>query len=234
MNGLSIVVPCYNEEKSILTILDGFKYAIKNYPIEVVLVDNGSCDNSAQVLKKLLPKYSFAKTTRVEVNQGYGFGILQGLKKATGEFLGWTHADLQTDPADVVRAYELLKDTGFAKNIFVKGTRKNRSYFDQFFTLGMSCFELAYLHKFFWDINGQPNLFHRSFYESWKQPPHDFSLDLYAYYMAKKLKFDIRRFKVVFGNRVHGEASNASLKQKYNLTMRTLAFSTKLRRLGRL
>jgi len=39
---------------------------------------------------------------RVPVNQGYGLGILSGLRAATGEIIGWTHADLQTDVMDVL------------------------------------------------------------------------------------------------------------------------------------
>ena len=92
---LSIVVPCYNEEKNIPLILERFDEMIERDDIEVILVDNGSTDNSAQVLTELLPKYSFARTVKVEVNQGYGYGILQGLRECKGEYIGWTHADMQ-------------------------------------------------------------------------------------------------------------------------------------------
>ena len=77
---LSIVVPCYNEEQNIPLILERFGEVITREDIEVILVDNGSTDDSALVLAELLPKYPFAKTSRVEVNQGYGYGILHGLK----------------------------------------------------------------------------------------------------------------------------------------------------------
>ena len=77
---LSIIVPCYNEEKNIPLILEKFNSVIKNEKIEVILVNNGSTDNSSKILEKLLPKYSFVRTVLVPVNQGYGYGILQGLK----------------------------------------------------------------------------------------------------------------------------------------------------------
>lgn len=81
---LSIVVPCYNEEQNIPLILNRFGEIIKREDIEVILVDNGSTDDSALVLAELLPKYAFARTVRVEVNQGYGYGILQGLRQCRG------------------------------------------------------------------------------------------------------------------------------------------------------
>lgn len=81
---LSIVVPCYNEEENIPLILERFEEIIEQKDIEVILVNNGSTDNSAQILADLLPKYSFVKTVLVEVNQGYGYGILQGLHMCRG------------------------------------------------------------------------------------------------------------------------------------------------------
>ena len=59
---LSIIVPCYNEEKNIPLILEKFNSVIKNEEIEVILVNNGSTDNSVKILKELLPKFSFVRT----------------------------------------------------------------------------------------------------------------------------------------------------------------------------
>ena len=78
---LSIVVPCYNEEENIPLLLKRFEEVIKRDDMEVILVDNGSTDGSARVLSELVPGYAFARTVSVEVNQGYGYGILQGLKE---------------------------------------------------------------------------------------------------------------------------------------------------------
>ena len=107
---LSIVVPCYNEAENIPLILKRFGEVIKRDDIEVILVNNGSTDGSAAMLDELLPQYPFARTVLVPVNQGYGYGILQGLKAAKGDFIGWTHADMQTDPGDVVKAYHILEE----------------------------------------------------------------------------------------------------------------------------
>ena len=60
----------------------------------------------AEQLSHLLDR--FGRVVTVPVNLGYGHGILSGLREAKGDYLAWTHADLQTDPADVVKAWELL------------------------------------------------------------------------------------------------------------------------------
>jgi hypothetical protein len=82
------------------------------------------------------------------------------------------------------------------------------------------------MKKKMWDINAQPTLFHRSFYEEWKDPPKDFSLDLFAYFMAKRNYLNIKRFPVLFGERAHGISHwNVSFSAKYRFIKRTLYYS---------
>lgn len=226
---LSIVIPCYDEAENIPLILQRFEQVIQDYNIEVILVNNGSQDHSAQVLEELLPKYPFARTTLVPVNQGYGYGILQGLKEAKGDYIGWTHADMQTDPADVIKAYQMIENAG--QPVYVKGNRKGRPVFDQIFTIGMGWFESLYFRKPMKDINAQPNIFPRDFYEKWDNPPHDFSLDLYAVFMAQQQGLPVVRFPVLFPKRQHGQSKwNTGLKSKWKFIRRTLEYSKKLKR----
>lgn len=228
---LSIVIPCYNEEKNIPLILSCFKEALARHDIEVIIVDNGSTDGSAQVLHELLPRYSFARSVRVPLNQGYGFGIIAGLKEAKGEYIGWTHGDLQTPPADVVKALEIIEKLGSPEDVYVKGRRRGRPLFDRMFTAGMSVFESLYLHAVLYDINAQPNIFHKSFFKRWDNPPYDFSLDLYALYLAKKSGLRIIRFPVFFSKRIHGESHwNKDLHSKWKFIKRTIDFSLELKK----
>ena len=77
------------------------------------------------------------------------------------------------------------------------------------------------------DINAQPKLFSREFYNNYilGQAPHDFSLDLYALYCAQKNDYTILTIPVVFSDRIYGEAKGGgSLKTKYKLIKRTFAY----------
>lgn len=230
---LSIVIPCYNEEKNIPLILRRFNEVINRNDIEVILVNNGSTDASEKVLEEFLPRYSFARTILVPINKGYGYGILQGLNVCKGEYIGWTHADMQTDPKDVIKALDIIENSKENKNIFVKGNRKNRPPFDQFFTSGMSMFETIYLGKKLYDINAQPNIFPRTFFDTWEDPPYDFSFDLYALYLAQVQKLQLIRFNVLFPVRIHGSSSwNTGLGSKWKFIKRTIDFSIKLKKGG--
>ena len=196
---------------------------------EVILVDNGSTDQSCALLEQLLPAYPGCRSVRVEVNKGYGHGILAGLKQASGEILGWTHADMQTDPLDALRGLELFDAHG--SDIFVKGRRYGRPFADLSFTVGMSVFESCLLRRPLWDINAQPTMFSRSFFESWSRPPDDFSLDLYAYYAARQKGLPVYRFPVKFGERAHGSSHwNVNWAAKRKFIARTVSYSLQMLR----
>ena len=115
--------------------------------------------------------------------------------------------------------------------IFCKGRRFGRPILDVLFTISMSFFETILLGKLMWDINAQPTIFSRHFFEKWQNPPNDFSIDLYAYYMAKKFNLKVCRFPVKFGERAYGISHwNIDWKSKWNFIKRTISYSINLRR----
>ncbi|OGB85719.1 glycosyl transferase family 2 [candidate division Kazan bacterium RIFCSPLOWO2_01_FULL_48_13] len=227
---LSIVVPCYNEAQNIPLILERFQSAIRRNDIEVILVDNNSVDGSDKVLAELVPRYAFARSLS-EPSPGYGHAVVAGLKIAHGEYIGWTHADMQTDPKDPIRALGMIENLGNPTNIYLKGRRLSRPWLDTILTWGMSVFETLYLGRVLFDINAQPNIFHKNFFAAWQNPPGDFALDLYALYLAKKVGIHIIRFDVTFLKRVYGESSwNKGLASRWKFIKRTIKFSVGLKR----
>jgi len=225
----SLIIPCYNEAANLPLLLERCKALAAKPEVEVILVDNGSTDDTSLVLLNLLPSYSGCRTVRVEKNQGYGFGIISGLKTAKGEILGWTHADMQADPQDTLRGLELFDRYGL--DIFVKGRRYGRPLADVVFTLGMSAFETLLLRKLLWDINAQPTMFTRRFFETWIATPDDFSLDLYAYYQAQTQGLKVHRFPVRFGERAYGISHwNVNWAAKWKFIRRTVDFSLQLKK----
>ncbi|MEX2164801.1 MAG: glycosyltransferase family 2 protein [Sulfuricaulis sp.] len=226
---LSLVIPCYNEAANLPLLLPKCAKLAEPGKIEVLLVDNGSIDGTSSILAELLPFCSGCRSVRVENNQGYGFGILSGLRAAKGQLLGWTHADLQTDPVDARRGLSMFEIHG--ADIFVKGRRYGRPLGDTLFSVGMSAFETLLLNRPLWDINAQPTLFSRAFFESWHEPPHDFSLDLYAYFQAKRAGLPVHRFPVRFGVRVYGASHwNLNWAEKRKFIRRAVSFGLQLRK----
>lgn len=234
MKKLSIVVPCYNEGENLYSLLARYKEVVgERDDIEIILVNDGSKDNSKEILEEEKGKVSFLKVVHVYPNGGYGNAVVSGLKEAEGEFIGWTHGDMQTPPEDTLRALEIIESSEHKEKAYVKGRRHGRPLADVFFTEGMSLFESILFRAKLNDINAQPNVFHRSFFETWEHPPKDFSLDLYAFIMARRNKMNIVRFPVSFNPRVAGVSSwNTSWKNKYKFIKRTISFSLELAKKG--
>ena len=139
---------------------------------------------------------------------------------------------MQTDLRDAITAYNIIIKQDHPERCFVKGSRKKRLLIDTFFMYGMSLFETIMLKTSLFDINAQPNLFHRDFMKSISNPPKDFSFDLYFYYIAKQKGYNLRRFPVLFPKRIHGESNwNTSIKGKWKFIKRTVSFTLKLKKM---
>lgn len=233
---LSLVAPCYNEAENLPRIFARLGDVLGGRrDVEAIFVNNGSTDESASILNAELakPENHFARVVAVPKNQGYGFGILAGLRAASGDFLAWTHADLQTDPQDVIHAWDRIRVQERPEQYFVRGRRLKRPWFDRAFTTGMGWLASAALRSPLHDVNAQPKMFPRKFLELIEahDPPWDFSLDLYVLYLANRYGYAILEQPVDFGRRRHGQAKGGgSLAGKWRLTRRTCRYIFALRR----
>lgn len=230
---LSIVIPCYNEENGIEPlVLELKKLQLPPGAVEWIFVQNGSKDQTEEKLRQYTASLPDASIVEVPVNQGYGYGIKQGLKAARGDYLGWIHADLQFSPMEIQRAYDTLGRMNEPHCVLLKGLRKNRPIVDRMFTIGMACYETLLLKQGLRDINAQPCIFSRDLYEKWNElAPDDFSLDLYAYYLAKREKARIVRWPVQQSERKAGVSKwNTGMKARWIVIQRTMAFSRELKR----
>ena len=233
MKLLSLIIPCYNEADNIPLLLKQIEVVLnKKADIEIILVNNGSTDHTLDVFQtyeKMINDLCM-KIVTVNENKGYGFGILAGLKEASCSILSWTHADLQTDLTDIITAYECY--TKSQQPCFIKGSRKKRHILERFFTFGMQIYAKMIIGLWLHDINAQPKLFSREFYEKFiiNKAPHDFSLDIYALATAKKNKYHIIEFPVYFHKRQHGQAKGGgSWPTRIKLIKRTMTYIKELK-----
>ena len=107
MMKVSILIPLFNEEKTIITILSKINDEIKNlsnFKFEIIIVDDGSLDNS----KKLLENNSNLYTELISYNRnkGKGFAIREGLKKISGEIVLIQDSDLEYLPHNYKKLLE--------------------------------------------------------------------------------------------------------------------------------
>lgn len=226
---LSVILPCYNESRGLRATLDGYEKAGQGINFELILVNNGSRDDTAAALETLLPAYPFARCVTIEQNRGYGHGIITGLQAALAPVLAWSHADLQTDPADVFRALELFQQHRAGERILIKGRRFGRSPGERVISWGMQLCATLILSTPFSEINAQPKLFDRSLLAHLGDPPKDFNFDLYVLFQARRNGWKMVSFPVQFPPRLYGESNWASTWQsKLRTIARSLRYMVRL------
>lgn len=223
---LSIIIPCYNESKNLEKLITTIENELKriNYVIEVILVNNGSTDDTQNKINELLKDNKVIKAVQITKNIGYGNGILVGLSYARNNFIGWTHADLQCDFNDCLKGFDILYKHTLQNNgdYLLKGKRLNRTFLDYFFTKLMSIFVSFFCKVDLDDINAQPKIFPKKLYNLFNNPPKDFLLDFYLMNLSIKNNYKVLNLDVNFLERLHGKAKGGgSFFGKIKLSIRT-------------
>jgi len=96
---LSVVVPVYNEEKTIANVVE--KLVVLPQLLEIVIVDDCSKDGTPEILRDLSARYPIIKTIRHEKNQGKTMALKTGFRLTVGEIVIVQDADLEYDPNEI-------------------------------------------------------------------------------------------------------------------------------------
>jgi dolichol-phosphate mannosyltransferase len=161
---ISLVMPCYNEEaivaQTVRRVLAAFERA--EIRLELVAVDNGSRDRTGAILAELAAQHPNVVPHRVEVNIGYGNGILSGIPRCSAPWVGVIPADGQVDAEDAVRLYEDAVQCGMP--VIAKARRRFRM---DGFTRKLVSIAYNVFFRSLWpgveslDINGLPKIMPR-------------------------------------------------------------------------
>jgi glycosyltransferase involved in cell wall biosynthesis len=122
---LSIVVPLLNEEESLPELCDWIKRVCteNNYSYEVILVDDGSTDDSWKVIENLSHSNPSVKGIRFQRNYGKSAALNEGFRAAQGEVIITMDADLQDSPDEIPGLRKMISDDGYD---LVSGWKKVR------------------------------------------------------------------------------------------------------------
>jgi len=122
---LSIVIPLFNEAESLPELATWIEKVMNehSYSYEIIFIDDGSTDNSWQVIEELRTKNHNVKGIKFQRNYGKSAGLNEGFRVASGEVIITMDADLQDSPDEIPELRRMIIDDGFD---LVSGWKKKR------------------------------------------------------------------------------------------------------------
>ena len=108
---LSIIIPIYNEEKTLLEVLNRINLLKEFCNLEIIVVNDGSTDNSNDIIKKNNKLYN--KLIDLKKNCGKGKAVIEGIKNCSQEYILIQDADLEYDPKDILEFLEETKKNNY-------------------------------------------------------------------------------------------------------------------------
>lgn len=187
---LSLVLPVHNQETIITPVVQEINQVLKKAGIknEIILVENGSTDNTLTVVKNLARRYKNIKS--LTAPKGYGSAIIAGLALSRGRFVSYMPSDGQLDPKLIPKLFKLIKSGRYD---LVKIKRVTRESFIRTIRSKIFNFLSSLLFKIpVSDINGSPRIFLRKWLPildlQYKDSFIDCEMAIKAYFLKWKIK----------------------------------------------
>ncbi len=109
---ISIIMPALNEEKNIAMALNNSLMAFEDFNIagEIIVIDDGSKDNTEAIIREAMNKDGRIRIIVHEATKGFGASFWDGVDKAEGEKIMMLPGDNESDPWEILRYHNLLKE----------------------------------------------------------------------------------------------------------------------------
>jgi len=207
-SAVSLVLPLYNEGRSIWDVVPRLvaEFEREGIACEIVLVNNGSNDDTGNFLEEMKKQYESVRVVHVPVNEGYGWGIICGLRETRAPVVGFMCGDGQIAPRDVTRVYRQLVEK---KLDLCKVVRVERH--DGWKRLLLTkCYNLFFRFLFpvkSRDINGTPKLMRRECYRQLDLVSKDWFIDAEIMIKSTEKSYRVGEVEVSFMPRASGDSN---------------------------
>lgn len=214
LNKISVIIPCFNEENSIIQILKKINLQKSNYDIEIIVSDDGSTDDTISLLKKNSSLYD--KLVESKINLGKGSALKKGIEISEGEIILFQDADLEYDPQD----YKKLISPFISNNAdVVYGSRFQGSSAHRliYFTHRIANAILTIFVNFLTNINFSDvetgyKVFRKSFLNKIKLEEKSFGIEIEITMKLAKLKPKIFEVGISYNGRTYAEGKKIGFK----------------------
>ena len=202
---ISIIIPVYNEEKTILQVLKLTVEAFGDVKYEIIIVDDGSKDNTQNICQNFCLTEKNIKYIKLPENHGKGFALQTGFDYARGNFIAIQDADLEYNPKILRELYKKTKE-----DIVIYGKRNRKKGY--FWTIIGSMF-LSWLCNFLYnshlyDIYTCYKIIPREILQKLKLSANGFEIEAEITAQLLKLKIPIIEIPITYSPRTFKEGKH--------------------------
>jgi glycosyltransferase involved in cell wall biosynthesis len=230
LKDLSVVVPAYNESKTIRLVIDRLAASLRDLNYEIVIVDDNSGDKTAEVINEIMLQNDNVRLIRHSFNQGKTGALKTGFKECLGDIIIVQDADLEYDPADISRVIApILNRTAqvvYGSRFSGQG-QKNTFLFRSYFANRVITLFSNFFTKFkFSDVETCYKAFRREIIQMMVIDSSRFGFEIEVTAKISKLNLQVSEAPITFSGRSYSEGKKIGFKDglqalfyilKYNL-----------------
>lgn len=208
---VSLIVPCYNEEEglpNLFSTLDKLSLMLKeNYQTEIILIDDGSQDNTLKLLQDYSRGKEMVKVLRHDENRGLGAALKTGFANAAGDIMVTFDSDLTYNPLETPKLLDLMGETTdivSGSPYHPQGRREDVSPLRVFLSRGLSKIYRVVLHSNIYSFSGMFRAYRSTSLKKIPFEANDFLATTEILVKAIRRGFEIKEYPTTLRGRQAG------------------------------
>ena len=214
---ISVIIPCYNEENTIIQLLEKVNTQKKNFDLEIIISDDCSVDKTIELLEN--NKNLFDKLIIAKKNKGKGAALKSAISYATGELIIFQDADLEYDPDDYIKLIQpfLKNNADVVYGSRFMGSSAHRLIY---FSHRIANFFLTNLVNSFTNINFSDvetgyKVFRQSILKKLSLNENSFGIEIELTMKIAKMKAKIFEVGISYNGRTYEEGKKITIKDGF-------------------
>ena len=200
---VAVIIPIFNESESLPELLAWCDEVLQDPRVELILVDNGSTDESWPILTGFAQSRPACRAVRIRTNAGLGGAIETGIRLAMTHYVAWMPGNLKVHPRAILEGMDRIEGASAPDATAAKALRRGRPLGERVPTALLALLWSALTRRWLWDAGAPPTIVPRSLVAS-RALPAGFEIEAHALWLIRSAKLRLIRFPVPYTSRRHG------------------------------
>jgi cellulose synthase/poly-beta-1,6-N-acetylglucosamine synthase-like glycosyltransferase len=227
MHGISVVIPTYNEEHTIESLIKRIHVALQSrgIPYEIIVVDDNSTDRTIELVKDLCTRYPLFVIEKQNQPKGKAISLLTGFNSANYSLIGMIDADLEYPPEALLEMFEKIRHG--ADLVIAARKHKNRSFVRKFVSGVFHRLFVKNLHGLDVDVQSGLKLFKSEIFHRIELHPTPWTFDLELVIKTLHAGYVIDEVEIPFTQREYGQSKINLFQSSWEIGMHAILLKLK-------